>query len=93
MEDIQVTLQQGGMIEFEKTGIFPEYLIFHSPSLKISWRFKLASNPQKGTLKVKGVKTFGYEFFDNGCKLRKVENGVPVSPWHEVEEMIVEMCD
>ena len=29
--ELEITLQQGGMREFERTGIYPEYLIFQPP--------------------------------------------------------------
>jgi hypothetical protein len=28
---LEITLQQGGMREFERTGIYPEYLLFNLP--------------------------------------------------------------
>jgi len=28
--DITLTMQSGGMIAFEKTGVYPQFIVFHS---------------------------------------------------------------
>jgi len=30
VQDIAVTMQSGGMIAFEKTGVYPQFIVFHS---------------------------------------------------------------
>jgi hypothetical protein len=37
---INLTIQSGGYLEFEKKGIIPRYLVFHSRELRRTWRFK-----------------------------------------------------
>ena len=54
--DITLTIQSGGMIAFEKTGIYPEFLLFHSAQLRRIWRFKQVNKIQNGVLKVDGVR-------------------------------------
>ena len=39
--DFHVTIQEGGSMEFERTGIYPRYILFYSSELKRNWRFKL----------------------------------------------------
>ena len=39
-KDITLEVHSGGMIAFEKTGIYPEFLQFNSKSLKRTWRFE-----------------------------------------------------
>ncbi len=38
---LSVTHQQGGMREFERTGIYLEYLIFNLPSTRHSWKTRI----------------------------------------------------
>lgn len=36
--DIKLSIHSGGMIAFEKTGIIPQFLVFHSRKLRRTWR-------------------------------------------------------
>ena len=92
MIDLTVTHQQGRRFEFEKTGIYPEYLLFYSPSLKRNWRFKLKSKKQTGVLKVNGIVTFNYTYNDSECNIQEVKDGLPVSEWIGLD-MILTMRD
>ena len=49
----EITHIQGGMREFERTGIYPEYLLFNLPGTSQSWRVKIKKNPQEEYSKVK----------------------------------------
>lgn len=77
--DFTLTIQRGGMLAFEKTGIYPEFLLFHSAQLGTSWRVKLRSEKQNGFLKLKGQIAFHYYFDDDSCKIQSVANGVVTS--------------
>ena len=71
-----LTIQSGGMIEFEKTGRYPQYLVFNAPKLRRTWRLKLKEDAQNGVLKVNGQVAFYYFFDGNGYKMQSVNDGV-----------------
>lgn len=90
--DITLTIQSGGMIEFEKTGIYPEFLLFHSAQLRRTWRFKQVNEIQNGVLKVNGQIAFHYFFDGMGCKMQTITNGFITADW-EIEMIRMEMRD
>lgn len=90
--DITLTIQSGGSIAFEKTGILPEFLIFHSAQLRRTWCFKLKENKQNGVLKVNGQITWYYFFDGFSCKMQTVADQVITSEW-DIEEILMEMRD
>lgn len=92
VRDITLSIQSGGMIEFEKTGICPEYLLFPSPKLRRTWRFKQLKNIQNGVLKVNGQIAFHYFFDESGCKMQTVKDGVVKEEWW-VAMIIMQMRD
>lgn len=83
--DLKMQYRQGGMAEFEKTGIYPEYLLFSSKNLKGSWKIKIKSKPQIGKLHRNDKIVFVYNFDELSCKVRKVHDGVEVGNWIELE--------
>ncbi|MGB7841878.1 MAG: hypothetical protein WBL21_03745 [Salinimicrobium sp.] len=91
--ELEITLQQGGMREFERTGIYPEYLIFHRPGTRSTWRIKIRNKPQMGVLKSKGKVVYEYSFDGNFCKFRKVKADGSFSAWKTPESMSFEMRD
>lgn len=90
---LQITHIQGGMREFERTGIYPEYLLFNLPGTRQSWRIKIKQTPQQGVLKSKGKILYEYRFDGSGCRFRKVKRDGSFSAWEEPEFMIHEMRD
>ncbi|WP_296622884.1 hypothetical protein [Marivirga sp.] len=90
---LNITFQQGGMREFERTGIYPEYLLFNLPGTYQSWRIKIKKKPQQGFLKSKGISVFEYSFDGQWCKFRKVKSDGSSSEWRESENMSFEMRD
>ena len=90
--NLTVTLQQGSICEFERTGIYPEYLLFNLPSNRQSWKVRIKQKPQKGVLKSKGKVLYEYNFSESWCKYRKVADGL-FTNWREPESMIIEMRD
>ncbi|CAL67538.1 hypothetical protein GFO_2582 [Christiangramia forsetii KT0803] len=90
---MQITFQQGGMREFENTGIYPEYLLFNLPDTRQSWRVKVKGKPQKGVLKSKGKVLYEYSFNGHRCKFRKVNEDGSLFDWKEPDCMIIEMRD
>jgi hypothetical protein len=92
VRDITLSIQSGGMLEFEKTGIYPEYLLFHSLQLRRTWRFKQLKEVQNGVLKVNGQIAFNYFFDDKGCKIQTVTGSVVIDEW-EIEMIMMPMRD
>ncbi len=90
---LEITHVQGGMREFERTGIYPEYLLFNLPGSRQSWKVKIKKTPQTGVLKSKGKVLYEYSFDGNYCKFRKVHADGSYSEWMEPEFMINEMRD
>jgi hypothetical protein len=90
--DIKLTIQSGGYLEFEKTGIIPRFLVFHSRGLLRTWRLKLKEDSQNGVLKVNSQVAFYYFFDGLGCKMQSVTDGVVGEEW-EIEEILMELRD
>ena len=90
---LKITFQQGGMREFERTGIYPEYLIFNLPGTRHSWRIRIKGKPQEGVLKSKGKIIYYYSFDGDLCKTRTANEDGSLSNWIEPEIMITEMRD
>lgn len=87
-----LTIQSGGMIEFEKTGSYPQYLVFNAPKLRRTWRLKRKENAQNGVLKVNGQVAFNYFFDEKGCKMQSVNDGVVDVEW-EIDEIVIQLRD
>lgn len=90
--DIKLTIQSGGMIEFEKTGNIPRFIVFHSAQLHRTWRFKQINDTQNGVLKVNGQIAFYYFFDGLGCKIQTVTDEVVIDEW-EIKEIVMELRD
>ena len=89
----EITHIQGGMREFERTGVYPEYLLFNLSGTSQSWRVKIKKKPQEGVLKSKGAIVYRYKFDGHFCNFRKVHKDGSLSEWMEPEVMITEMRD
>ena len=60
---LQIKYRQGGMVEFEKTGIYPRKLLVYDPNLNKRWSRKISEVKNSGELKV-GNKII-YKYFIN----------------------------
>jgi hypothetical protein len=90
---MEITHIQGGMREFERTGIYPEYLLFNLPGTRQSWKVRIKQTPQEGVLKSKGKVLYQYSFDEKWCKFSKVKSDGTFSEWREPDGMIIEMRD
>ena len=88
-----VTIQRGGMLKFETTGIYPEYLLFNLPGTKRNWRIRIKEKPQEEVLKSKGKIVYHYSFDGDSCKNRTVKEDGSLSNWKEPEVMYTEIRD
>lgn len=75
------------MHEYQRTGIYPNYLEFYSASLKKTWRHKLKSETKSGDLILNGKTIFKYVYSEGICKVQKVVNDIPSTEWVEVQVM------
>ena len=91
--NLEIRHVQGGMREFERTGIYPEYLLFNLPGTHQNWKVKIKEKPQQGVLKSKGVVVYQYHFDGHFCKFRRVNSDGSFSVWMEPESMSIEMRD
>jgi hypothetical protein len=92
VQDMRLIIQSGGMIEFEKIGILPRYLVFISSRLGRTWRLKLKEDTQNGVLKIRGQVAFNYFFDGLGCKIQSVTDGQVGEEW-EIDEVLLELRD
>lgn len=90
---LKITHIQGGMREFERTGIYPEYLFFILPGTRRNWKIKIDCTPQHGVLKSKGNVVYEYIFDEGFCKYREVRDDGSFTEWMEPENMNIEMRD
>jgi hypothetical protein len=81
IESITVSREQGGFKEFEKTGIYPDYLVFKSSLLKKTWKHRVKSDKQIGVIKSKGFLLFNYELTPNRFRLKYINPEGKQSKW------------
>lgn len=91
-QNINLAIQTGGYVAFEKTQSLPQYLVFNSPELRKTWRLKLIKDRQNGVLRINGKIAFHYFFDGLGCKMQSIDSGIITSEW-EIEEIMMVMRD
>ena len=89
----EITYIQGGMREFERTGVYPEYLLFNLHGTYQSWRVKIKKKPQSGFLKSDGKVIYEYKFNGEFCKYRSIDEDGNFSSWQEPDFMNFESRD
>lgn len=67
-----LTIVKGGLREFERTGEYPEYLLFYLENYKKTWRVKLRNNSQYGILKMNKKPQFEYRYINGECRIRSI---------------------
>ena len=72
MDDLFVTHTMGGMMEFEKTGIYPNKLRISSIKYNHVWRIKITEESQSGMLKIKRVPVYFYVCNEVGVTIQEV---------------------
>ena len=76
MDDLFVTHTMGGMMEFEKTGIYPNKLRISSTKYDHVWRIKITEESQSGMLKIKRIPVYFYVCDEEGFTIQEVVDGV-----------------
>ncbi|WP_029038755.1 hypothetical protein [Salinimicrobium xinjiangense] len=90
---LEIIHVQGGMREFERTGIYPEYLLFNLAGTRQNWTIRIKQTPQQGVLKSKGKVLYEYSFDGTWCTFRKKKSDSTFSEWRKPEFMTSEMRD
>ncbi len=80
---LKVSHRQGGRSEFEKTGIYPNYLIFNSEKYDIEWKVRIENESQNGSLLFNGKIVYNYDY-GRGCQIQEVFDDGSVSDWVRV---------
>jgi hypothetical protein len=75
MDDLFVTHTMGGMMEFEKTGIYPNKLRISSMKYNYVWRIKITEESQSGMLKLKRIPVYFYVCNEEGFTIQEVVDG------------------
>jgi hypothetical protein len=76
MDDLFVTHTMGGMMEFEKTGIYPNKLRISSMKYDHVWRIKITEESQSGMLKIKRNPVYFYVCSEEGFTIQEVVDGL-----------------
>jgi hypothetical protein len=87
--DIFVTHTMGGMLEFQKTGIYPNKLRISSLNYDYVWRIKVKDEIQSGVLRIKRVVVFNYVFDEKGFRIQEVRDNVPISNWDDIGMTVI----
>lgn len=66
----------GGMIEFEKTEIYPNKLRISSTKYNYVWLIKITEESQSGMLKIKRIPVYFYVCDETSFTIQEVINGV-----------------
>jgi hypothetical protein len=69
-ELMEVEYWQGGRIEFEETGVYPQYLIFRSRKHNKTWKQNVKGDKKKGTLLAESKILYTYAFSDDEYDLK-----------------------
>lgn len=90
--DLIVRRIQGGFREFERTGIYQDNIIFISWQLDKSWKQKMKTDNQSGSIKMDGKVIFNYRLIDDQCEIQIVKDAPIESEWIR-KEISITMCD
>tara|TARA_R100001143_G_scaffold63512_1_gene71143 strand:+ start:24188 stop:24469 length:282 start_codon:yes stop_codon:yes gene_type:complete len=63
-DTVDVELRQGGMLEFQRTGKYPEYLIVKSKKWGRRWKKDISGDQKGGVLHVKRKPMYTYRITD-----------------------------
>lgn len=83
--DLTASRRQGGLMEFEKTGIYPDYLYFHSAKYKKSWRHKVKETPLTGKLVKDRKVVYEYKLTDHLVQARQPGD----TKWYNLDCMFI----
>jgi hypothetical protein len=76
MDELFVNHTMGGMMEFQRTGIYPNKLRISSMKYDHVWRIKITEESQSGMLKIKRIPIYFYVCNEEGFTIQEVVDGV-----------------
>lgn len=81
LNSVQVSRESGGLLEFSRSGNYPDYLSLKSSLLKKTWRQKVRSEKQNGTIKSNGRPLFYYQLTKKHFRMQYVYLDGSVTHW------------
>ncbi len=79
--DLVVKHIKGGWYEYERPGIYPDFLLFESEKFKKEWKEILNSESQSGNLIFEGKIVFKYAYSNGICKVQEEHEGLYSTDW------------
>lgn len=92
VNELNIRRIQGGLREFQRTGVYPDNIIFSSWQLGKSWKQKVKTDNQLGSIKMNGSVSFNYRLVEDHCEIQIVTNTLPEAEWIR-KEVFITMCD
>jgi hypothetical protein len=92
VNDLSIRRIQGGLREFQRTGIYPDNIIFTSWQLAKSWKQKVKADNQFGCVKMDGSVIFNYRLLEDHCEIQIVQDASSDAKWIK-KEISITMCD
>lgn len=92
INDLHIRRIQGGLREFQRTGIYPDKIIFSSSLLAKSWRLKVKTDNQSGSIKFDGGVIFNYRLFNDCCEIQIMDKIQSDLEWIR-KDILITMCD
>lgn len=92
VNDLFIRRIHGGLREFQRTGIYPDNIIFTSWQLAKSWKQKVKADNQFGCVKMDGSVFFNYRLLEDHCEIQIVQDSSSDAKWIK-KEISITMCD
>jgi|GEM_PF-2068485 len=87
-ETVEVEYQRGGMLEYEKTGIYPEYLIVTSKKWNCRWKKSISGDKKEGVLYMNKKPKYRYHMTGEDIKIYNMDGNAV-----EIESHTITMAD
>lgn len=87
-DTVDIEIRQGGMLEFQRTGRYPEYLIVKSKKWGRRWKKDISGDKKEGVLHVNRKPMYTYRFTDDDLFILDID-GNPV----EIDTYSIMMVD
>jgi len=75
-DTVEVTFQQGGMMEFAETGVYPEYLTVYSPKWDVTWHENISGGKMEGSLYAGMELAYTYRRIEDDWEFRDAEGNL-----------------
>lgn len=75
MDELFVNHTMGGIMEFQRTGIYPNKLRISSTKYDHVWRIKITEESQSGMLKIKRIPVYFYVCNEEGFTIQEIVDG------------------